>query len=98
MSLCIGILLFGLASFLLGGIFVYTHINEVTVSNEPISFDSLNQIGETNINAVFASSRGSKYYTKFCSGGKNIKIENIIWFQSSQEAEKAGYTIAAACK
>ena len=37
-----------------------------------------------------ASKNGNKYHLPTCSGAKRIKEENKIWFDSKQEAEKAG--------
>lgn len=48
--------------------------------------------------AYFASNRGSKYYSIGCSGGKTLKPENKIYFQTKEEAEKAGYEISSTCK
>jgi uncharacterized protein (UPF0333 family) len=45
----------------------------------------------------FASSRGKKYYPNGCSAGKSIKQENRIYFQTSNDAEKAGYTLSSSC-
>jgi hypothetical protein len=45
----------------------------------------------------FASTRGKKYYSIGCSAGKTIKEENRIYFQTSSEAEKAGYSKSASC-
>jgi hypothetical protein len=45
----------------------------------------------------FASNRGSKYYPKNCSAGKNIAEENKIYFSSAADAEKAGYQLSTAC-
>ena len=45
----------------------------------------------------FASSRGSKYYTLGCSAGKSIKQANRVYFATSDEAEKAGYTLSSSC-
>lgn len=46
----------------------------------------------------FASNRGKKYYPIGCSAGKTIKQENRIYFVTSAEAEKAGYTLSSSCK
>lgn len=46
----------------------------------------------------FGSSRGSKYYSIGCTGGKTLKEENKIWFASKEEAEKAGYELSSTCK
>lgn len=45
----------------------------------------------------FASKRGKKYYPLGCSTGKTIKQENRIYFQTSNEAEKAGFSLASSC-
>ena len=46
----------------------------------------------------FGSSRGSKYYSIGCTGGKTLKEENKIWFATKEEAEKAGYELSSTCK
>ncbi len=46
----------------------------------------------------FASSRGQKYYSIGCSAGKTIKVENRVYFATSEAAEKAGYEKSASCK
>ena len=48
--------------------------------------------------AFFASSRGSKYYSIGCTGGKTIKQENRIYFVTKEEAEGAGYELSASCR
>jgi hypothetical protein len=45
-----------------------------------------------------ASKSGTKYYLPSCSGAKRIKEENKVWFQTKEEAEKAGYGPASGCK
>lgn len=45
-----------------------------------------------------ASKNGAKYHLPTCPGAKRIKEENKIWFDSKQEAEKAGYSPAKNCK
>ncbi len=52
----------------------------------------------TSEKVFFASSRGSKYYGVSCSAGKNIKVENRIYFNSASEAEGKGYTLASSCQ
>lgn len=51
----------------------------------------------SNSKNFFASSRGSKYYSLGCSGGKTIKQENRIYFGTKEEAEEAGYELSSAC-
>ena len=52
----------------------------------------------TTTKNFFASSRGSKYYSVGCSGGKTIKQENRIYFTTSAEAEQAGYKLSSSCR
>ncbi len=56
--------------------------------------------GVTNSNSdvVVASKSGTKYHFPWCAGAKRILDENKIFFDSSEEARKAGYTPAANCK
>jgi len=44
-----------------------------------------------------ASKSGTKYHYPWCSGAKRIKEENKVWFNTVEEARKAGYTPAANC-
>ncbi|TSC62722.1 MAG: hypothetical protein G01um101448_259 [Parcubacteria group bacterium Gr01-1014_48] len=45
-----------------------------------------------------ASKKGTKYHFPWCGGAARISEENKIWFNSKEEAEKAGYTPAGNCK
>lgn len=45
-----------------------------------------------------ASKNGTKYYFPWCSGANRIKDENKVWFQTVEEAKKAGYQPASTCK
>ncbi len=45
-----------------------------------------------------ASKNGTKYHLITCASGKSISAKNRIWFDTKEEAEKAGYTKAANCK
>ncbi len=45
-----------------------------------------------------ASKNGTKYHLPWCSGAKRIKEENKVFFQTKEEAEKAGYAPASNCK
>ena len=44
-----------------------------------------------------ASKSGTAYHYPWCSGAQRIKEENKIWFQTKEEAEKAGYKPAGNC-
>ena len=48
--------------------------------------------------SIVVSKNGTKYHFPWCSGAKQIKEENKIWFNNEQEAREAGYTPAANCK
>lgn len=45
-----------------------------------------------------ASKNSTKYHLPSCSGAKRIKEENKVWFNSKEEAERAGYEPAKNCK
>lgn len=47
---------------------------------------------------VSKKSKSHKYHYTWCSGAKRIKEENKIWFNSAQEAESGGYTLAGNCR
>lgn len=44
-----------------------------------------------------ASKRGTAFHFPWCPGAKQIKAENKIWFQTKEEAVKAGYKPAGNC-
>jgi hypothetical protein len=48
--------------------------------------------------AYVASKSGTKYHLPWCTGAKQIKESNKIWFETKEEAERAGYTPASNCK
>jgi len=45
-----------------------------------------------------ASRNGTKYYFPWCSGVDRIKEENKVWFETKENAQKAGYTPSSTCK
>ncbi|PJE64132.1 MAG: hypothetical protein COU90_04655 [Candidatus Ryanbacteria bacterium CG10_big_fil_rev_8_21_14_0_10_43_42] len=46
---------------------------------------------------IAASSKGTRYYYPWCGGVSRLSEKNKIWFDTPEEAEKAGYTIASGC-
>jgi len=48
--------------------------------------------------AYVASKSGTKYHLPWCGSAKQIKEENKVWFDTKEEAERAGYTPASNCK
>ncbi len=47
---------------------------------------------------IMASKTGTKYYYQNCSGLSRIKSENLTFFGSEEQAERAGYSLAKNCK
>ena len=45
-----------------------------------------------------ASKNGKLYYTPTCAGAKRILPKNEVWFSTTIEAEKSGYTLSTSCK
>ena len=72
-------------------------VNILKPSNTAQSVVS-SSISQKNSQNYFASKKGHKYYPTGCSAGKTIKEENKIYFNSSSEAEKAGYELSSSCK
>src|SRR3989338_1251059 len=106
------VILVGLASFELGrlskgndgsGIKIeYPIQNQEASVISQASHSSVLQKTEIEKNSTgkkfFASSRGSKYYPVGCESGKNLKQENRVYFNTREEAEKAGYELSASCR
>jgi hypothetical protein len=53
---------------------------------------------ETAKGMLVASKSGKKYHFPWCAGASQIADKNKIWFDSYEEAQKAGYTPAVNCK
>ena len=47
---------------------------------------------------IVASKMGAKYHFPWCAGASQIAEKNKIWFDSVEEAQKAGYAPASNCK
>jgi len=54
--------------------------------------------GESALGMLVASKSGQKYHFPWCAGAAQIADKNRIWFNSYEEAKKAGYTPASNCK
>ena len=52
----------------------------------------------TSSGQVVASKNGTKYHYPWCAGAKQISPQNLITFNSIEEARAAGYTPASNCK
>ena len=82
---------------------------ELRGNKTPITIEKKTETGESGIlnaeklpaspaSGFVASKNGTKYYYPWCSGVSRIKEENKVWFSSSDEAKKAGYSPASNCK
>lgn len=101
------VILVGLGSFELGRLskenssrglkIEYPSQNENQAANAILSKNLSPNSNSTGKN-FFASSRGTKYYSLGCSGGKTIKQENRVYFATGEEAQQAGYTLSNSCK
>lgn len=69
----------------------------VIIAGNVKSYDEAISSVNLNTGLVFASKNGTKFYYDNCSGGKSIKAENRIWFETEDEAKSAGYTLATNC-
>lgn len=54
-------------------------------------------LGASVGSSIIASKNGTKYYFSTCSGASRIAEKNKITFQTPEEAERAGYTLASGC-
>jgi uncharacterized protein YpmB len=61
---------------------------------------SLNTVIETESQAgkIIASKNGKRYYYESCNGVNRIKPENRIYFDTKEQAEAKGLTLASGCK
>ncbi len=76
------------------------------VSESPLVKGATESVGVRAVSAeplasggkVVASKGGTKYHFPWCSGAQRISEGNKVWFNSTDEARKAGYTPATNCK
>ncbi|MBI4120630.1 MAG: hypothetical protein HY457_00020 [Parcubacteria group bacterium] len=54
--------------------------------------DTVGAVGQ-----VVASRNGGKYHFPWCSSAERISQENRVWFESVEQAKRAGYTPASNC-
>ena len=64
----------------------------VSIERSAPSASSLSSAGN-----FVASRNGSSYHLPDCPSAKQIKEENRIWFQTADEAKRAGYKPAGNC-
>lgn len=61
---------------------------------------SINTTIETKLQTgkIIASKNGKRYYYESCNGINRIKPENRIYFDTKEQAEAKGLTLASGCK
>jgi len=97
------VILVGLGSFLLGRLSKQDESSGIKIEysnqnlNQPANVVSTDISTTNSTKNYFASNRGTKYYTIGCLAGKTIKPENRIYFDTGEEAEKAGYILSTSC-
>ena len=97
------LLIFGTLAFGLGRLSKIEREKTPVKIEIPNSPDSLKGAVGENVSFQYAgllvaSRNGSKYHFPWCPGALQISESNKIWFQSHEEAEKAGYKKATNCK
>jgi len=73
-------------------------ISNVINSNNNINTSTTNNINQIKEKRYVSSKNGKLYYPISCNGAKRIAEKNKVWFESSVDAEKLGYTLASGCK
>ncbi|MFA6297102.1 MAG: hypothetical protein WC629_00910 [Candidatus Paceibacterota bacterium] len=72
--------------------------NSPVVKEQGIITDNASSSVGTSSGKYVASKNGSKYFPEGCNGSKSIKEGNKIYFNTPEEAQKAGYELAKNCK
>ena len=106
------IVLVGVASFGLGKLSTYddalvpaTQSAGVTLSRQIEREDARTSeaqdeyvASEVSEKVYVGSKNGTKFHFPWCSGAQRILEENKVWFETQEEATRAGYTPAGNCK
>ena len=96
------IILTALASFGLGRLSALSKnkfpVRIETKNQSAAALSSQNPKTESAQNLFVASRNGQVYHFPWCAGAQRIKEENKIFFDSREEAEKAGLRPAANCE
>jgi hypothetical protein len=70
-------------------------LEDLAVAAAPVPTTTISASPTTSTQGAFAGSKnGTKYYTPGCAGLNRIKPENLIWFQTKEDATLQGYTPA----
>jgi|694.fasta_scaffold01520_23 hypothetical protein len=74
-----------------------TKIEEIK-SNKDIIIPTDNKTSTISTGKIIASKNGKRYYYQNCAGINRIKLENRIYFETKEQAELKGLTLASGCK
>jgi hypothetical protein len=67
-------------------------------SNQTITKPIDNTVSTIDTGKIVASKNGKRYYYPNCGGINRIKSENRIYFDTKEQAEAKGLTLASGCK
>lgn len=73
-------------------------VGDIKPINEVVGKVNTSKSPSPKTGNFFASKRGKKYYSISCGAGKTIKVDNRIYFDTREEAEKAGFELSSACR
>lgn len=92
------IVLLSLSSFSLGRLSkIFDDRPEFSFQNLPgLETNTLNPVVSTG--TIVATKGGKKYYFVWCKAVVNLKEQNKIYFNSEDDAKRAGKTLANNCK
>ena len=86
--------------------FGLVRLSKIEENQRPIMIEQAEIVANSTSTTAFiskdngqfvASKNGTKYYYPDCAGASRIKEENKIWFQTADQAKRAGYTPAVNC-
>lgn len=76
-----------------------TTLNSNTLINSEVPQSAAAMIASESAQGLLVASKsGTKYHFPWCAGASQIAEKNKIWFDSYEEAQKAGYKPASNCK
>ena len=89
----------GLIAFGLGRLSVlYSEKPEVEIVYPPQGKETDGEVLGVKSYGFVASKNGSSYHLPWCAGAQTIRDENKVFFDTKEEAERAGYHPAGNCK
>ena len=86
----------GIAGFLLGGLSVYSLCGGREPG--PVRLTPLSASVPFSDRRVYASLRGKRYYPWWCDAGRSISPDNLVWYDTPEDAVAGGYSVAKSCE